>query len=100
MNFFCIADPESSLGFRLAGVETREASTKTEAVEALQVARSIPDIGIILVTGKVAAFIEAEIEEHLYEGRLPLILEIPSKGMPFRRKTISEVLKKTIGISV
>ena len=52
MRFFCIADKDSSLGFRLAGVETREVTTKAEAVEAFQVALATDEIGILVITEK------------------------------------------------
>ena len=54
MTFFCIADKDSSLGFKLAGIETIEVSTRADAAEALQVARADKNTGIILVTEKAA----------------------------------------------
>ena len=101
MNFFCIADSASSLGFKLAGVETREVSVRSEALEALKVAVSSGGVGVILVTQKVASLIEGEIEELLYSKSLPLVLEIPSRGVETKKpKSVSEILKKAIGISV
>jgi vacuolar-type H+-ATPase subunit F/Vma7 len=100
MHFFCIADRESSLGFKLAGVETREVSARSEALEALEVAASAEGVGVILVTQKAASFIEEELDEMLYSKSLPLVLEIPSRGVEVKAKSVSEVLKKAIGISI
>ncbi|MCX5666509.1 MAG: V-type ATP synthase subunit F [Candidatus Omnitrophica bacterium] len=100
MHFFCIADSASSLGFKLAGVETREVSARSEALEALKVAASSEGVGVILVTQKAASFIEEELDEMLYSKSLPLVLEIPSRGVETKTKSVSEVLKKAIGISV
>lgn len=100
MTFLCIADTESSLGFKLAGVETREVSTRPEALEALEVAMAMEDLGIILVTERVSAFIREELDRILYQNKLPLILEIPSRGEFKKRKTASEFLKDAIGISI
>jgi vacuolar-type H+-ATPase subunit F/Vma7 len=100
MNFFCIADKESSLGFRLSGIETREVSTRPETLEALKVALATADIGVILITEGVSSFIKDEVEELTYQKDLPLILELPSRGEGRRRKGIGEVLKKAIGISI
>ena len=100
MNFFCIADSASSLGFKLAGVETREVSARSEALEALKVATTDENVGIILVTQLAASLIEDELEKLMYSKKLPLILEIPSRGEVRKRKSTGEVLKKAIGISI
>jgi vacuolar-type H+-ATPase subunit F/Vma7 len=100
MRFFCIADRASSLGFKLAGVETREVSARSEALEALKVAASSEGVGVILVTQKAASFIEGELDELLYNKSLPLVLEIPSHGVETRARSVGEVLKKAIGISI
>ncbi|MDO8535865.1 MAG: V-type ATP synthase subunit F [Candidatus Omnitrophota bacterium] len=100
MHFFCIADSASSLGFKLTGVETREVSGRSEALEALKVAVSSEGVGVILVTQKVASFIEEEVDELLYGKSLPLVLEIPSRGMETKTRSVGEVLKKAIGISI
>ncbi len=100
MHFFCIADSASSLGFKLAGVETREVSARSDALEALKVAASSEGVGVILVTQKAASFIEKELDEMLYSRALPLVLEIPSRGVETKARSVGEVLKKAIGISV
>ena len=100
MRFFCIADKDSSLGFRLTGVETREVTTKTEAREAFKVALANQDIGILVITEKAANFIREEIEDYIYRQQLPLILEVPSRDTEGRSQDISEFLRKAIGISI
>jgi vacuolar-type H+-ATPase subunit F/Vma7 len=100
MIFFCIADKESSLGFKFAGIETREILSRTEALEALQVALATENVGIIIITEKAASYIRQEINELLYRQELPLILEVPSRGELKRRKSVSEFLKEIIGVSV
>ena len=100
MHFFCIADSASSLGFKLAGIETREVSAPSEALEALKVAVSSEGVGVILVTQKAASFIEGELDELLYSKSLPLVLEIPSRGVETKTRSVGEILKKAIGISI
>jgi len=101
MHFFCIADGASSLGFKLAGVETREVSTPSEALEALKVAASSEGVGVILVTQKAASFMERELDEMLYSKSLPLVIEIPSSGIETKKsRSAGEILKKAIGISI
>ncbi|MDP2922848.1 MAG: V-type ATP synthase subunit F [Candidatus Omnitrophota bacterium] len=100
MTFFCIADKDSSLGFKFSGIEVREASTKKEALEALRVGMAIENVGIIVVTEKVSSLIREEIDEILYRQELPLILEVPSRGQIKTRKSVGEFLKEMIGLSV
>jgi len=99
MNFFCIADKESSLGFKFSGIETREISTKAEALEAFSVALAVENVGIIIVTEKAASFMREKLNQFLYSEELPLIIEVPSRGPVKRRKSVSESLKEIIGIS-
>jgi V/A-type H+-transporting ATPase subunit F len=100
MNFFCIADKDSALGFQFSGVQTRQASNVAEAKEALAVALATEDIGVIIVTEKVSRLIGDQIDELTYKQDLPLVLEIPSRGGKRRTRDIGEFLKRSIGISV
>lgn len=100
MNILCIADRDSGLGFRLTGVETRDVSTKDEASEALDAALSRENIGVIIVTQRCASFIHDRIEDLVYSKKLPLILEVPSRGEPKKKLSAGAMLKKAIGISV
>ncbi|MBD3246583.1 MAG: hypothetical protein GF333_06175 [Candidatus Omnitrophica bacterium] len=100
MIFFCIAEPKSSIGFKLAGVRTREASTQREAREALKVALSLKDLGVILVTERVAVFLRQEIDTLIYQRQLPLVLEVPSQGMKTERKSVNQFIKDAVGISI
>lgn len=100
MTFFCIADNESSLGFKFAGIETREVKSRAEALEALQVALAIENVGIVVVTEKVSSLIRAELDDLLYKQELPLILEVPSRGELKKRKSTAESLKKIVGMSI
>jgi V/A-type H+-transporting ATPase subunit F len=100
MNFFCIADKDSSLGFKLAGIETIEVSTRADAAEALQVARADKNTGIILVTEKAAVFLGEDIKTHIHENPLPLVLEVPSRGSLKKHKSAAELLKELVGIGM
>jgi len=98
MTFFCIADKASSMGFKLAGIETIEVATRSEALEALRVARADTNNGIILVTEKAGSFIEEEMQAHISQNPLPLVLEVPSRGHVGKRKSAAALLKDLVGI--
>ena len=100
MQFFCVADKESSLGFRLAGVETREVASRPEALEALRVARLTKGVGIILVTEKAAALVSEEVRAHISDSPLPLILEVASRGQAKQRKSAAELLRELVGMGI
>jgi vacuolar-type H+-ATPase subunit F/Vma7 len=100
MDFFCIADRDSGLGFRLAGVETREVATKEEASAALDAALAKENVGVVIVTHKCAPFIRERIDDITYSKRPPLILEVPSRGEFKTKHAAGAMLKKAIGISV
>ena len=98
MEFFCIAEKESALGFRLAGIPTREVGSAGAAFEALEEARAGKATGIILVTSRIADMLRGVIDEHISMNPLPLILEIPSKGDFRPRKSSSELLRQIAGM--
>jgi vacuolar-type H+-ATPase subunit F/Vma7 len=100
MTFFCIADKESSLGFKLSGVNTMEVSTRSEALEALRVAKATKDVGVILITDKASSYIKEEVEGHITQNPIPLILEVPSRGVSPKRKSAAELLKELAGIGI
>jgi len=100
VKFFCIADKESSLGFRLAGIETKEIVTKNDAAETLKKVSLNKEIGVILITEKISALIREEINLFLQGNQFPLILELPSRGEFKKRKNVNEFLKETMGMSV
>ena len=98
MNFFCIADKESGLGFRLAGISTREVDSRAEALDAFAAARGDKELGIILVTAKAADLMREEIALQINENPVPLVLEIPSKGEIRPRKSAAELLRQIAGV--
>jgi vacuolar-type H+-ATPase subunit F/Vma7 len=100
MKFFCIADKESSPGFKLAGVETREVSSESEAEEALNAALETEKVGVIVITEKAASLIRERVDRFVYVRQFPLLLEIPSSGQAKSKKSIDEFVREAIGISI
>jgi V/A-type H+/Na+-transporting ATPase subunit F len=98
MDFFCIADRESGMGFRLAGVQTREVASRQEALDALKAAKGSKEVGIILITGKAADLVRGEIAVQISENPMPLILEIPSRGERRFTRSASELLRQIAGM--
>jgi V/A-type H+-transporting ATPase subunit F len=101
MKFHVIGDRQTVLGFRLVGIEGTQVTNREEALAALNEAVSMKDIGIVLITEKVAAGIRDEVEARLYGIGFPLVLEIPDRTGPSAdRPEIEDIVRKAIGISI
>ncbi len=80
MKYFLISDnTDSATGMRLAGVEGVVVAGREEALRALRDAAGNPDIGIILVTEKLCALLEDEIEKIKRTEGECLIVGIPDR---------------------
>ncbi|MBN2071008.1 MAG: V-type ATP synthase subunit F [Candidatus Krumholzibacteriota bacterium] len=101
MNFYVIADENTMTGFRLVGLEGEVVETAEEAREALAKAFSSEDIGIIIITERIAASIRDEMEEFIFGHSFPLIIEIPDrKGALEGRISIREMVNAAVGVKV
>ncbi len=101
MQFFVIGDESTITGFGLVGVEGETVETPDEGREALRRAFASPDIGIIVVTERIAAGIRDEIEKHTFGRSFPLIIEIPDRTGPLpERVSIRQMVRAAVGISV
>lgn len=98
--YFVIADEDTLVGFRCAGLSGRAVSTADEASAALREARE-KNAGIIIVTEEVADMLGAEIESVRFDEELPMVVEIPGAQGPMPgRRTLSEVIREAIGVKV
>ena len=79
MKLVCICDEESSIGFKISGIETIVVKNFSEAKELFKETISRKDVGIILVTKVISSLIKEDIEKQIYNYVFPLVIEIPSK---------------------
>jgi V/A-type H+/Na+-transporting ATPase subunit F len=101
MQFYVIGDESTVTGFGLAGVEGEVVETADEAREALAKAFASPDVGIIIVTEKIAAELHAEMEAYIFGRSFPLIIEIPDRTGPSEgRVSIRQLVRSAVGINV
>ena len=84
----------------MAGVETLEAGSKNELLEAFKVALATESVGVIIITEKAAGLARAEVDKYIEEVDIPLILEIPSSGQVKVRKSAGNILKEAMGIKI
>ena len=99
MKILVIGHPEAVLGFSLAGVGGRVASTADEVNQALDEAQASKDVGIVLVTQDVAQLIPARMENLKLRSTVPLVVEIPAQGgAPQGQESLGEIVLRAIGI--
>jgi len=82
LGFFVIADAHTYLAFALAGLPGGVARTPEAARELLARGRSDPEVGLILITQRLAQEIQDEVNAARRERPVPLILEIPDLSGP------------------
>lgn len=102
MKIGVVGDFDTVTGFRLAGVkETYDVEEPGATMEALKKLMK-EDIGVIIITERLADQIRDETAE-LIEGKtLPIIVEIPDKKGPIEGKAdpIMALIKKAVGVEV
>jgi V/A-type H+-transporting ATPase subunit F len=101
MKVLVIGHPEAVLGFSLAGVSGRVATTAAELNQALDDVQASKDVGIVLVTQDVAQLIPARMEHLKLRSTIPLVVEIPAQGgVPEGQESLGEIVLRAIGIKL
>ena len=101
MKVLVIGHPEAVLGFSLAGVSGRVATTAEELNQALDDVQASKDVGIVLVTQDVAQLIPARMEHLKLRSTIPLVVEIPAQGgVPEGQESLGEIVLRAIGIKL
>ena len=101
MKILVIGHPDAVLGFSLAGVGGKVATTSDAVNQTLNEAQANKDVGIVLMTHDVAELIPARMEHLKLRSTIPLVVEIPSSGgMPEGQASLGEIVLKAIGIKL
>ncbi|NJC98516.1 MAG: Vacuolar H+transporting two-sector ATPase F subunit [Anaerolineales bacterium] len=101
MKILVIGHPDAVLGFSLAGVGGKIATTADEVNQALDDAQADKDVGIVLVTQDMAALIPARMEYLNLRSTVPLVVEIPSRGgVPEGQPSLGDIVLRAIGIKL
>jgi len=101
MRYFIIGDEDAVLGFGLVGVAGEVAQSTAQAQEAFSEAMEQSDIGIIIITERVADLIRPKVDQFIFTRNFPLIVEIPDRRGPLAGKPgIREMVNQAIGIKL
>jgi len=99
MDFFIIADPHTYLAFALAGVPGGQAETPDQARRLFQKARDDSEVGLILITERLAEGLRKEVDALRWEGGGTLVVEIPDLAGPVpRQETLLDRVRALMGL--
>ncbi|MBT3275620.1 MAG: Vacuolar H+transporting two-sector ATPase F subunit [Spirochaetales bacterium] len=101
MRYFSIGDEDTVLGLNLAGVEGAIVHNPQEASDAFDAAIEDREIGIIVITERIAELIRSRVDRFIFAEQFPLILEIPDRAGKLEGKPgLREMVNNAIGISL
>lgn len=102
MRSYLISDNVDTLiGIKLAGIEGRVVHEREDALKAIGEVKKDKDIGIIILTEKIASLIEDELNEFKLSKKPPLFIEIPDRHGSDRGKDwILKYVRNSIGLNV
>ena len=99
MKIFVIADEDTVIGFSLAGVQGMIVTTEEETRNAFDQIIQMDDVGVLLITERVAQMIRQKVDNWIIGRGQPLIVEIPDSQGPLEgRRTPHEFVKSAIGV--
>ncbi|KXB01060.1 hypothetical protein AKJ43_03705 [candidate division MSBL1 archaeon SCGC-AAA261D19] len=102
MKIASITDSTTAVGLRLGGIkETHEAEDIVEAGELFEELVK-KEIGILIITEKLAQGMRKKINKFTEEKERPIIAEIPDKGgpIPERKEVIRTLIKRAVGVEI
>jgi len=98
MRILVIADHATCLAFSLGGITTRTVKMTEEALAAFDYAVKNREIGLVLITEKVAAEIRQKVDNVVYKQHRPLVVEIPDTQGPLPgRPSVREIMVSLMG---
>ncbi len=99
MEYFVIADEDTVLGFRYAGVEGQAVSTPGQAREVLSKQVAAGRAGILIITDQVASAARDQVNQLRFESRAPLVVQIPGpEGPAPDRPDLLALIREAMGI--
>jgi V/A-type H+-transporting ATPase subunit F len=99
MKYAIIGDEDTVLGFEMVGVSGKIVHDAEEAQRAFDLLLADRDVGIVIITERVADMMRATVDKYLFTVSFPLIVEIPDRtGRAPGRPGIRETVNTAIGI--
>ncbi len=101
MKYGLIGDEDTVLGFGMVGVQGKTVRNAEEAEAAFRAVLEDREIGIIIITERIAELIRPSVDQYLFTRDFPLIVEIPDReGKITAKAGIREMVNQAIGIKL
>jgi len=101
MRYHVIADEDTVLGFRHAGIDGSIAETPDQGRRVFREAVQDPNVGVIIMTEQVAETIGEEVTRALYGSTRPVVVRIPGPEGPLPgRRRLEDLIAEAVGIKV
>ena len=102
MKYFVITDStDTQVGLRLAGIEGVVVREPSQVREAIQTAAADREIGVLLITEKLAALCQDLIAPMKLTAQRPLVVEIPDRHSVGRAPdSITRYIREAIVVKV
>lgn len=102
MKYFVITDStDTQVGLRLAGIEGKLVWEESQAVQAIADVVADPEIGVLLITEKLATLCAPQIAPLKLTAQRPLVVEIPDRHSVGRANdSITRYIREAIGVKI
>ena len=102
MKYFVITDStDTQVGLRLAGMEGVVVREEFEVRRAIEQAAKDPEIGVLLITERLAALCADQIAPLKLTAQRPLVVEIPDRHSAGRSSdSITHYIREAIGVKI
>ena len=102
MRFYLISDnTDTYTGMRMAGIEGIVVHTAEEVERSLQTASADPEIGVVLITGKLMKLCRTFIYDCKLKNAMPLIVEVADRHEDgIVSDSISRYVREAVGIKI
>jgi vacuolar-type H+-ATPase subunit F/Vma7 len=96
-----MADEDTVLGFRYAGIDGTVAETPEGARRAFSEVLKDENVGVIIVTEQTAQTVSEEVSRIQYQSTRPVVVRIPGSEGPLpSRLSLEELIREAVGIKV
>jgi V/A-type H+-transporting ATPase subunit F len=96
-----IADSETALAFRLAGVSETHALEGKEAERQLEKTLAAPDAGIVVITERMLAEMDWRLKKRIDGIAKPVVIAVPDKtGASAEAESLRGLVKKALGFDI
>ena len=101
MDFYVIADEDTVVGFRYAGVDGIIVDSAEEAGRELDRLAAENAELIVIMTERFANMLREQVNAIRYEGELPLVVEIPGpEGPDPNAPSLTKMIREAVGIRI